>query len=97
MLFIILIPFILITVTLAILIHSISEKYYRLLFAENTVHHFSCSNCQQEYDLAGPETKSRIKHKGFMLISKKQQYSFTCPICQKKGTQVKLATTYNND
>ena len=90
----ILVPFLLITVTLYLLIHNILEKYYAMLFAVSTTHQFKCSTCQETYMLSGLEAKKFIRPNWLIVFSKKKQFKFTCPMCQTKALQEKLKTTY---
>lgn len=90
----ILVPFLLITVTLYLLIHNILEKYYAMLFAESTTHQFKCSSCQETYTLSGLEAKKAIRPNCLIVFSKKKQFKFTCPKCQSKAPQEKIKTTY---
>ena len=90
----IVIPFVLVTMTLAMLVHTILEKYYALLFTDKTDYAFKCSACQTEYQLSGDEVKKHI-HPKWLFLTKKKKYRFTCPNCQTKAVQEKRQTTYH--
>ncbi|MFC7056151.1 hypothetical protein ACFQOY_10045 [Enterococcus alcedinis] len=99
MFWMIVIPFVLITMTLAMLVHSILEKYYALLFTDKTDYTFKCSACQTEYQLSGDEVKKHI-HPKWLFLTKKKSIALRVQtarrkLYKKKGKRPTIKKTEN--
>lgn len=65
-------------------------------YAEDTIHRFKCSHCEETYPLTGPEAK---KHRWAPRTEvstprrRKITYKFRCPHCDKRVAQIQIFDT----
>ena len=65
-------------------------------YAEDTIHHFKCSHCEETYPLTGPEVKKhRWAPRKEVTTPKRRQisYKFRCPHCDKRVAQIQIFDT----
>lgn len=68
----------------------------RQSYAEDMIHHFQCSRCNETHTLSGPEAKKirwapRIDKQ--TPRSQSTSYIFPCPHCNKRAAQVQVFDT----
>ena len=65
-------------------------------YAEDTIHHFKCSHCEETYPLTGPEAKKhRWAPRKEVKTPRRQEisYKFRCPHCDKRVAQIQVFDT----
>lgn len=68
----------------------------RQKYAEDTMHHFKCSHCEETYPLTGPEAKKHrwAPRKEIKTPRRRQvSYKFHCPHCDKRVAQIQIFDT----
>lgn len=65
-------------------------------YAEDTIHHFKCSRCEETYSLTGPEMKKhRWAPRKEITTPRRRQvsYKFHCPQCNQRAAQIQVFDT----
>ena len=70
----------------------------RQIYAEETIHRYTCTHCEETYSLTGPEAKKhRWATRTEVRTPRRHQisYKFQCPHCEKRVRQIKIFDTNN--
>lgn len=65
-------------------------------YAEDTIHNYKCSHCEETYSLTGPEAKKhRWALRKEIRTPRRQQisYKFHCPQCNQRVAQIQVFDT----